>query len=179
MGARMAVWRSRLEAVALVVVAARFIDFGADTTSAMSWGYGSLGDWFGRLSGYPLMLPGLVLLVPLTILVVTRILYSWPKGTPMRTALITSLGAWVMGIGGVVASSGCAITQLARIGRAAEYNATAPAFVAGAFYALAGLVTHLAALALATWLLRELMRDRPARPTRMVPEPESGPAAQV
>jgi len=173
---RMAVWRSRLEVVALLIVAVRFVDFGADVTTAMAWGSGSFGDWLVRLSGYPMFLPGLLLLVALVILVVTRVLYSWPKGTPMRAALVASAGGLTMGTVGVVCSLGCAVTQLARISRAEEYTLSATAFVAGAFYALAALIAYSALVILAIWLLRELMRDRPARP---LTEPESGPPPQA
>ena len=172
---RMAVWRPRLEAVTLAVVAARFIDFGADVTNAVSWGRGSLGDWLVRLSGYPMVLPGLMLLVPLVILVVTRILYSWPKGTPATAAVPAAVGVWILGAAGVVSCAGGLATQLARMGDAEVYGATAPAFVAGAFYALAGLVMYATATTLATWLVREM---RPARPAKILPEPDSGSRPQ-
>jgi hypothetical protein len=175
MATRMAAWRSRLEVVALLVVIVRFVDFGGDVTTAVAWGYGSLGDWSVRLSGYPMVFPGLVLLVSLAILVVTRILYSWPKGTPMKTAFLTSAGALTMGTVGVVCSFGGVVTQLARIGRAAEYSLSASAFLAGALYSLAGIIACSVVVILAIWLLRELMRDRPAR---LLTEPENAPPPQ-
>jgi hypothetical protein len=171
----MAVWRPRLEAVALAAVAARSIGFGADVANAVSWGRGSVGDWLVGLSGYPMVLPGLMLLVPLVILVVTRIQYSWPKDTPATAAVPAAVGAWILGAAGVVSCAGGLVTQLARMGDAEAYGATGPAFVAGAFYALAGLVVYAAAATLAMWLLREM---RPARPARILPEPESDPRPQ-
>jgi hypothetical protein len=173
---RMAAWRSRLEIVALVIVVARLVDFGGDVTSAIAWGFGSFGDWALRLTGYPMVLPGLALLVSLMILVVTRIVYSWPKGTPMRSALLAAMGGLVMGTVGVVCSVGAAVTQMARMGRAAEYSTTTPVFLAGTFYTLAGLIVYAGAVVLASWLLRELMRNRLPRPAT---EPESGPSAQI
>jgi len=172
---RMAVWRPRLEFVALALVTARFVDFGADITSAVSWESGTVGDWFSGLSAFPAVARALVLLVPLVILVVTRVLYSWPKETPVRVASIAAAGAWLLGAAGVIASVGCAVTQLARMGSAAAHGSTAPFFLAGAFYALGGLMMYSVAVILSTWLLGELRRDRPARPARKLIEPESGP----
>jgi hypothetical protein len=175
MATRIAAWRSRLEVLALVLLLARLIDFGADVAKAVSWGYGSLGDWFGQLGGYPMILPGLLLAVSLGLLVITRIVYSWPKGTPMTAAFLSAVGAVLMGSVGALCSLGAAVTQLARMGRAADYASTAPAFLAGALYELAGFITYAAAAILAAWLVGELRSDRPPRPARRFAEPESAP----
>lgn len=156
----MSVWRSRLEWIALGLVVARalwLIGDVADASADPRWT--SLGDWFERLDMSTLLTVALLGLA-LLLVVVTRVLYTWPPNTPYRVALLSVFGVYVLAAISVVVGAGNVVAQFARSFRAEQLPEYAPELVGSGFAALGGGLAMIVLSLAALGLVRDLMPPR-------------------
>ena len=164
---RIASWRPRLEAVALILTLGYAAAFVAGVLTALDYAE-SAGDWMLALQG-----GAVLLLFPLLILVVTRILYVWPNTTPRWAAVTASVIATAFGAEEVIVSFGGLVTVLHRMTERFSDYTTAGGWgsaVQSVFPLMAGVIV----LWIAGGLLRLLLQGRPPRTHA---EPESAPPA--